>query len=201
MKGTHVDDVVGFGDGIEGPAVDLVATAHDVDFIAFGNRVRPHGLDHRVIGRILARWLDGVMCHPFSVPGQARRWSIRAVEDVHMKQFAGVLIWFYWRVLGMPMYWFHGFMAVGGNFAAKKSALEKIGGFDTSIEFYGEDTNIARRLADAGKVRFSLSLPMYTSPRRFRGDGLLRTAWNYGKNFLSEAFLRKPVTSEYTDIR
>ncbi len=93
MKGTHVDDVVGFGDGIEGPAVDLVATAHDVDFIAFGNRVRPHGLDHRVIGRILARWLDGVMGHPFSVPGQARRWSIRAVEDVHVKQFAGALIW------------------------------------------------------------------------------------------------------------
>jgi len=112
-----------------------------------------------------------------------------------------VLVWLYWRIAGMPMYWLKGFMAVGGNFAAKKSALKKIGGFDTNIEFYGEDTNIARRLAQVGTVRFTLSLPMYTSARRFRGDGLVRTGWLYGKNFLSEAFLRKPATETYKDYR
>ncbi|HEX8994167.1 MAG TPA: glycosyltransferase family A protein [Candidatus Paceibacterota bacterium] len=111
------------------------------------------------------------------------------------------LVWLYWRVLGMPMYLFHGFMAVGGNFAAKKQALLDIGGFDTDIEFYGEDTNIARRLSKVGRVYFTLSLPMYTSARRFHGDGLIATAWRYMVNFASEAFFKKSVTDKYTDIR
>jgi cellulose synthase/poly-beta-1,6-N-acetylglucosamine synthase-like glycosyltransferase len=34
----------------------------------------------------------------------------------------------------------------GGNFAVRRDALERIGGFDTSIEFHGEDTNVGRRL-------------------------------------------------------
>jgi len=28
----------------------------------------------------------------------------------------------------------------GGNFAVRRSALDRIGGFETSIEFHGEDT-------------------------------------------------------------
>jgi cellulose synthase/poly-beta-1,6-N-acetylglucosamine synthase-like glycosyltransferase len=40
-----------------------------------------------------------------------------------------------------------GSMLQGGNFVVRKSALQKIGGFDTSIEFYGEDTDVARRLS------------------------------------------------------
>jgi len=39
-----------------------------------------------------------------------------------------------------------GYMILGGNFVARKDALEKMGGFDTKIKFYGEDTDIARRL-------------------------------------------------------
>ena len=40
----------------------------------------------------------------------------------------------------------------GGNFAVRREALEQIGGFDTSIEFHGEDTNVGRRLFAIGKV-------------------------------------------------
>jgi len=40
----------------------------------------------------------------------------------------------------------------GGNFAVRREALERIGGFDTSIEFHGEDTNVGRRLSAIGKV-------------------------------------------------
>jgi glycosyltransferase involved in cell wall biosynthesis len=32
----------------------------------------------------------------------------------------------------------------GGNFALRRDALDRIGGFDTSIEFHGEDTNLGR---------------------------------------------------------
>ena len=40
----------------------------------------------------------------------------------------------------------------GGNFAVRREALERIGGFDTSIEFHGEDTNLGRRLFAIGRV-------------------------------------------------
>ena len=40
-----------------------------------------------------------------------------------------------------------GAILYGGNFAVRRTALDAIGGFDTSIEFHGEDTNLGRRLA------------------------------------------------------
>jgi len=109
--------------------------------------------------------------------------------------------WFYWRLLAMPMYFFLGYMAVGGNFAIKRNVIERMGGFDTSIEFYGEDTNIARRAHEFGKVKFTLSLAMPTSGRRMASQGVIKTATIYVLNFLSEVTLKRPATREYTDIR
>jgi cellulose synthase/poly-beta-1,6-N-acetylglucosamine synthase-like glycosyltransferase len=40
----------------------------------------------------------------------------------------------------------------GGNFAVRREALDAIGGFDTRIEFHGEDTDLGRRLFAIGKV-------------------------------------------------
>ena len=61
----------------------------------------------------------------------------------------------YWTMVAMPVYMLTRYMVVGGNFVARRDALEAIGGFDTSIAFYGEDTNIARRLHVKGRVLFS----------------------------------------------
>jgi len=107
----------------------------------------------------------------------------------------------YWLFLASPAYWMTRYMVVGGNFAVRRSALEQIGGFDTSIAFYGEDTNIARRLKSAGRVKFLLRLPMPTSSRRLAAEGISRTAIKYMANFLGEAVLKRPVTEEYRDIR
>lgn len=109
--------------------------------------------------------------------------------------------WFYWRLLAMPMYFVLGYMAVGGNFAIRRSVIEKMGGFDTSIEFYGEDTDIARRAHKFGKVKFMLSLAMPTSARRLNDEGFVRTAITYVLNFLSEVILKRPYTRTYKDIR
>jgi hypothetical protein len=92
-------------------------------------------------------------------------------------------------------------MVVGGNFAVRRSALEQIGGFDTSIAFYGEDTNIARRLKAAGKVKFLLRLPMRTSSRRLAAEGMTVMAFKYAANFLGEVVLKRPLTDEYRDVR
>jgi GT2 family glycosyltransferase len=119
--------------------------------------------------------------------------------DLHGLKRLAVHIW--WTILAMPLYWIAGYMVVGGNFAATRDALVKIGGFDTSIAFYGEDTNIARRLHAAGKVKFSQRFRIFTSARRLESEGLFKIATVYAANFFSEAILHKPVTKEYIDIR
>jgi glycosyltransferase involved in cell wall biosynthesis len=95
----------------------------------------------------------------------------------------------------------NGAMLQGGNFIVKRSAMEQIGGYDTTIEFYGEDTDIARRIQKVGRVVFTFKLPMYTSARRFKGEGFIKTGFVYAKNFLSIIFLKRPVTKEYNDFR
>jgi glycosyltransferase involved in cell wall biosynthesis len=107
----------------------------------------------------------------------------------------------YWRILASPAYRLTGFMVVGGNFAARGEALVRMGGFDTTIAFYGEDTNIARRLAGIGRVCFDGNLVMPTSARRLHAEGPIMTAIRYGANFVSEAVLRRPVTLRYRDVR
>jgi cellulose synthase/poly-beta-1,6-N-acetylglucosamine synthase-like glycosyltransferase len=112
-----------------------------------------------------------------------------------------IFTWVYWLFLAYPSYFFIGYMAVGGNFAVKKSAIEKIGGFDENISFYGEDTDMARRLSKIGKVKFIPSLYMYTSARRLKGEGLVKMAIKYIINFASEVLFKKPAIDEYKDIR
>ena len=111
-----------------------------------------------------------------------------------------LLVRAYWW-LARPVAAITGYMAVGGNFAARRDLLLKIGGFDRSIAFYGEDTDIARRLSEVGRVRFLMQLVMQTSARRLKAEGLVRTAAVYALNFFSEALLKRPATSSYRDIR
>lgn len=89
----------------------------------------------------------------------------------------------------------------GGNFIVRRTALESIGGFDTSISFYGEDIDIGRRMSRVGKVVFLFSLPMNTSGRRLMKEGLLKTGLTYAINFFSITFFKKPHTKTYTDVR
>ena len=117
-----------------------------------------------------------------------------------ISKFQQFLVKVYW-LFAMPIYWMVGYMVVGGNFAIRKTTLEKMKGFDTTIEFYGEDTNIARRSAEFGKVKFMLSNVMYTSGRRLIKQGIFSTFKEYLTNFASEIFTHKPTTKEYKDFR
>ena len=94
-----------------------------------------------------------------------------------------------------------GGMLQGGNFIVRRDALEAIGGYDTSITFYGEDTDIARRIATQGRVLWTFSLPMYTSGRRIQAEGLFKTGYTYALNFITTLFWRKPHTTTYLDHR
>jgi glycosyltransferase involved in cell wall biosynthesis len=94
-----------------------------------------------------------------------------------------------------------GAMLQGGNFVLRRNALEKIGGFNTDIEFYGEDSDMARRIATQGTVEWTFDLPVYSSGRRLKQEGVLRTGAKYAANHWAVSLTGKPVTNEYKDIR
>jgi glycosyltransferase involved in cell wall biosynthesis len=94
-----------------------------------------------------------------------------------------------------------GSMVQGGNFVLSRAALEAIGGYDTSITFYGEDTDIARRLHAVGKVLFTFDLKMLSSARRLKHEGMITIAFRYAVNYFWTTFFKRPFTREHIDIR
>ncbi|MDB5190302.1 MAG: hypothetical protein JWN49_628 [Parcubacteria group bacterium] len=107
----------------------------------------------------------------------------------------------FWYWCARPTYRALGYMATGGNIALRRSVIEKMNGFDTSIAFYGEDTDIARRAHTFGRVMFTSKFTMPTSARRFKKEGLLKIGATYLVNFLSTAIVGKPINQKYTDVR
>ena len=94
-----------------------------------------------------------------------------------------------------------GAMVQGGNFVVTRSALERIGGYDLSISFYGEDTDIARRLHEIGPVLFTFDLKMFSSARRLKHEGMFTIAARYSVNYLWTIFFKRPFTREHIDVR
>ena len=94
-----------------------------------------------------------------------------------------------------------GKMLQGGNFIIKRDAWKKAGGFDTNIEFYGEDTDVVKRIAKYGKVIWTWNLPINASGRRLKKEGIIKTGFTYAINFLSVSFFSKPITKKYKDHR
>lgn len=94
-----------------------------------------------------------------------------------------------------------GSMMQGGNFVVRKRALEAADAFSPSFSFYGEDTEMARRLSEVGPVKFSLALPAFSSGRRLAADGVLRVAALYSINFLWVVLFKQPFTRDWLDFR
>ncbi|MBU6410141.1 MAG: glycosyltransferase family 2 protein [Verrucomicrobia bacterium] len=84
-----------------------------------------------------------------------------------------------------------GAMLIGGNNLIRASALNQAGGYNTSILFYGEDTDTAKRVSAFGRVVFSNRLVMKTSARRFRAEGILRLEGKYIAYFFKTIFGRR----------
>ena len=89
----------------------------------------------------------------------------------------------------------------GGNFAVKAEALEEIGGFDTSIEFHGEDTNVGRRLFAIGRVEIVHDCYLFTSARRYNAMGKGAVFRLYVRNFTSELLHHRPRDTSHVDVR
>jgi glycosyltransferase involved in cell wall biosynthesis len=94
-----------------------------------------------------------------------------------------------------------GSVLLGGNMVIRRDALQKIGGYDTKILFYGDDTDLARKLSKIGGVKFTFDFPIYTSARRLISQGLTYSAAYYSLNYFSTLFLKRPFSKKYVDVR
>lgn len=89
----------------------------------------------------------------------------------------------------------------GGNCIIRRDDLVAIGGYDTAIEFYGEDTMTAKRLKGRGKIKFVPRMRVLSSGRRLSGQGIFRTGWLYTLNYLSITLCSRSKTHTYEDFR
>lgn len=94
-----------------------------------------------------------------------------------------------------------GSMMQGGNFVVRAAALRQIGGYNANFDFYGEDTDLARRLSAIGDVKFTFDLPAMSSGRRLVSEGPLKIGLRYAMNFMWATFFHKPFTQKWIDIR
>ena len=79
-------------------------------------------------------------------------------------------------------------ITLGGNTFIRASALQSIGGFNTDITFYGDDTDLPKRMSHKGRVVFHKSVTSKTSARRFKDQGILRLQTKYIFHFLRVVF-------------
>jgi glycosyltransferase involved in cell wall biosynthesis len=94
-----------------------------------------------------------------------------------------------------------GAILYGGNFAVRRDALERIGGFDRTIEFHGEDTNLGRRLTPLGSIHVARECWIWTSARRYRALGKRKVFGLYVRNFWSEILRHRPADHHHIDVR
>ncbi len=86
---------------------------------------------------------------------------------------------------------------IGGSFAVRSDALEAVGGFNTDIEFYGEDTEVSKRLGKSGVISFLYDVYVSTSARRYNVNGTFRTSSAYVKNYFAVMFFNRPANSDF----
>lgn len=94
-----------------------------------------------------------------------------------------------------------GAILYGGNFAVRRDALTRIGGFDRTIEFHGEDTNLGRRLTPLGRIEICPECWVWTSARRYRAMGKAAVFGLYVRNFWSEILRHRPADPTHVDVR
>lgn len=75
-------------------------------------------------------------------------------------------------------------------------ALASIGGSNTAIPFYGEDTDLAQRLNRVDNVKFTFQLKMFSSAHQLKKEGMLTIEAQYTINYLWTTFRKCPFTEE-----
>lgn len=72
-----------------------------------------------------------------------------------------------------------GAILIGGNAFLNRGILNQVGGFNTSLTFYGDDIDIAIKMSKYGFVSYSTILTIKTSSRRYKACGF----WKVNKKY------------------
>jgi glycosyltransferase involved in cell wall biosynthesis len=147
--------------------------------------------------RMPAGWLN-VALREISNPGVAAISGPIRYDDVP-----------FWIIWGSKLFYlvarfFHcviGPTLQGGNFVIRKDVLDAMHGYDTSFEFYGEDTKTANDASKIGRIVLVPDLWIYSSPRRLKHQGLWNTIFLYTINYFSVSLFKKSVTKGHKDYR
>src|SRR3989344_7401484 len=150
-------------------------------------------------GEVLA-FLDADSIPPadwlFNIEKVLKRKNVVAVSGPYKsnKPLADFITWRVYPLVPKLMHFFttmKGGVILGGNFAAYRSAIDKIGGLPP-VKFFGDDTAIAVLLArKAGKVVYTRKVWIQSSPRRLEKKGTIRIGLIYFKYFFKIYFDKK----------
>lgn len=145
----------------------------------------------------------------------SENWSRIALDYLNRKNVSAVSGPYIYRELGgfsrfftfwgfifiaYPIYFFvhyilrRGSVVLGGNLAAKRETLLKVGGLDVRFTFHGDDASTGKRLRKAGRVVFTPKLIVLASARRFKKKGYFKTVFRYFMNFVWVILFNKPFT-------
>ncbi len=99
-----------------------------------------------------------------------------------------------WWISAPLVYRLVGYMALGGNIVVKRGALLRAGGISRDITFYGDDTDLARKMHTVGKVVWRMDFFVYASMRRFNNGGIFKTNLIYALNYIWPVVFNRPYT-------
>ncbi|MCR4325517.1 MAG: glycosyltransferase family 2 protein [Patescibacteria group bacterium] len=100
-----------------------------------------------------------------------------------------------------PVYWVVGYIGNAGNCAMRADALKKAGGHDRSLAFYGDDTDLARRMHAVGKTLWRMRFNNYSSARRFDQEGIVQMCLKYMINYWWPVLFHRPFTPGHHDLK
>ena len=93
-----------------------------------------------------------------------------------------------------------GGIMLAGNAWYRRSILEKIGGFDSSFEFYGDDAHTALTIAKTKDPKeimvYDRNLIVKTSSRRWQHTGYWKTMYQYIVNYVWVKIFKKNKTQK-----
>ena len=85
-----------------------------------------------------------------------------------------------------------GAIMIGGNAFVYASILSDAGGYNTSLTFYGDDVDVANRVAQYGWINYAPSLTINSSYRRFNALGFWKVNKKY-QDFFWNIIFKKDI--------
>lgn len=150
------------------------------------------------------RWMKSVFAHFSSQPELVALSGPYIFADLSAT-FAVLTRLYYWfaypvYVIG-NRYFKKGGAVMGGNLVMRRKALEDIGGYNTDLTFYGDDTDTAARMSKVGLVKFDYKFVIYSSGRRFKKEGTAHAIFRYVINHVWVSLWGKSFHKNFPKIK